>query len=776
MADLVPVDYDPFAGDPAIPAMPPGAAAPSGSLAAALAGAPALPPRWQGSTAPAPSWTRPATLAELSVPGRDAIVDPFGNLTTDPTGLGGMVSGIANLPVAVEAHRDKIAAMREAGYPEAQIADEARNNPLYNAAFTALAGPVAGRLAASAGALAPEITPTIGRFLADESGELRLPGARVSNPLDTPVSDALKQQDFIDQLRAQHLARDDGLPLSGATQPVSPPPHIQSMDDLNGLVGRYADLAEAGRLGRDWYSKSGTDILYHAGDPEGADRFAASLAGTSPKTDVAGNAAYAANAWNQAMAGEPALQAGRFPQAMGQRVQRYLYEGAPVTGEKIGPFLAATGAEWNPDYAHAFVNDVWNMRALEYPPELGKVKNAPYYDGTPTLGQHNFARIVGDLAADELERRNSGEEWLPQQTQAAAWTGIKHQIEGTPVGEAAFNFADALKSLYAQQSWESAPGKTAVNHLPEYHTASSEDQQAFHDAMRSVLVDDQGRDIIQRHLGLLTGPTFEGQGVFQGGVHPGTQSQAVAGPAYGGMFAGVDPATKDMLTVDSALHGLLLRQDASAWSKPVFRESLKPGQANMADIDIGRPLTTGEAQALTEAMAKASGTDWFSPIATRNGARFLNVPDPEYGSGLTNTDFHKAVVKALGDDRLPDSNVRLAYADSGYFPNDWSEDPRGQSYLAAITGTGRPDLERRAAEILATLGPRVSEVENHFRDTLGWTPDPSTRVWENNPTIERFGNALVPNPPRPWIERPAAPGSRPPLLVPVDHDPFAAPP
>jgi hypothetical protein len=594
--------------------------------------------------------------------------------------------------------------------------------------------------------------------------------------LDTPISDTLKAGDFTTQLRAQHLARDNPLPLSGATQPISPPPGVQSSADMDALVNHYADLAQNGAVGRDWYKSSGQAILQHAGNPEAADRFAAALSGTSPQTDVAGNAAQATRAWNQAMAGDPALQAGRFPNTMGARVQSYLYGGEPVTGEKIGPFMSALGSEWNPDLGHAFVNDIWNMRALGYPHPSGQLKGPamingqPYYNSTPTLGQHNFARIVADRASDVLQDR-TGQDWQPQQVQAAAWAGTKSSIEGTPIGDAAFNFADALKSRYAQQSWESAPGET-TNNLPEFHSAAPIDQQAYHDAIRGVLEDPQGRDLISQHFGLLTGPSFPGPGVFQGTVRPGSQAQTVTGPAAGGYLQGVDPANRDLLNAAEATRGLLLRQDASAWHQPTFKAGLKPGDSNLADVDVGRPLTTSEAQAAVEAMHQASGSDFFSPIATPNGFRFLNVPE---ASGVKNVDFQKAVVKALGDDRLPDATVRPAFADSGYIPNEWKENPGGEGYLSAITGTGRPDLERRSAELLATLGPRVSQVEDHFANQLGWTPDRSSRIWENSPQIQRYGQEPSGGlrAPQPWVQQPAAPGSRPPLLVPVDHDPFA---
>jgi hypothetical protein len=78
--------------------------------------------------------------------------------------------------------------------------------------------------------------------------------------------------------------------------------------------------------------------------------------------------------------------------------------------------------------------------------------------------------------------------------------------------------------------------------------------------------------------------------------------------AAGGYLQGVDPTSRDLLNASEATRGLLRRQDAAAWHQPAFRPGLKPGASNLADIDIGPPLTTSEAEAATEAMAKASGS------------------------------------------------------------------------------------------------------------------------------------------------------------------------
>jgi hypothetical protein len=85
---------------------------------------------------------------------------------------------------------------------------------------------------------------------------------------------------------------------------------------------------------------------------------------------------------------------------------------------------------------------------------------------------------------------------------------------------------------------------------------------------------------------------------------------------------------------------------------------------------------------------------------------------------------------------------------------DWRND-NGQNYLAGLRSL-RPDVQRRSAELLATLGPRISAIEDAFAKEKGWTPNPGTRVWERNPAYKPFQKDLKARgvepgvPPRPW--------------------------
>jgi hypothetical protein len=89
--------------------------------------------------------------------------------------------------------------------------------------------------------------------------------------------------------------------------------------------------------------------------------------------------------------------------------------------------------------------------------------------------------------------------------------------------------------------------------------------------------------------------------------------------------------------------------------------------------------------------------------------------------------------------------------DGFYQSNDWKKNG-AEDYLQGLRAL-RPDIQRRAAELLATLGPSISKVEDGFSKTHGWTPDKSTRVWETNPAYakhaDKFKGVVPGSPPKP---------------------------
>jgi hypothetical protein len=595
---------------------------------------------------------------------------------------------------------------------------------------------------------------------------------------ETPIADTLAQGQLINTLRDQHLARGEaGLPLTGAAgkEPIAPPPHIQTMDDFNGLVDRYSGLVSEGMpYAKDWYPESGAATLFHAGgDPEIAGKLTQAQAGTSQQTPVPVNLRSAVTGHYQAMLGEP-IKTGLFPNQMGKALESYYYGNVPISGEKIGPFSTASAEEFLPDLGgHSFVNDIWNMRASEYPGANGGlytegVPAGELYDGSPSKGQHNFTRILANAAQDRMAAQ--GDNLLPKQIQSSSWAAIKSRVEGTPIAAASQNFGDFLRNTYGQLSWESAPG-ASTDHLPEYFDAPLEQKQEFHNDISSVLNDDQGRFIPALHMGLLSGETLEAPGVWAGQVTPGSQAMVPMGMAPGGIGKTggmVDSASRTLADATARVTALLLRQDGAAWNRPFYAESMPLRTRNMVQADLGRPPSLGEATAadaaMTDAVKAAGGNPGaFSPISTPTGFRFINDPAE---SGLSHPAFQKLAGTLFGSENpaLPDYDWWSGHADGFLEKNNWKEDPNGERYLQGLSAAGSPGLQGRAADLLAVLGPRIADVEEKFARNYGWTPNRDTRVWEN-PVIQQHAGTLIPNPPRPWrtpTSGPPGPGPAPP--------------
>ena len=269
-------------------------------------------------------------------------------------------------------------------------------------------------------------------------------------------------------------------------------------------------------------------------------------------------------------------------------------------------------------------------------------------------------------------------------------------------------------------------------------------------------------------MGLLTQPTEHGMGFYLGAAVPGSAARVVTGDAPGGWKSGIDSATKELMAGAEYTRGLLLQQDAVASHLPRFPKSgLTAKNANLVDVRTGSAMTENEARTISQHMEKETGTDFFSPIFTKEGYRFINVPEV---SGLTNPKFHQAVDRAIHQTypgNTPVTAVRGASPDSFYETNDWSNGNNGKDYLAGLRSL-RPDVQRRSAELLATLGPKISETQDAFADAHGWTPNPSTRIWDTNPAFKKYQDVLsdiTPGvPPKPW--EPNTRPSQPELLQP----------
>jgi len=118
------------------------------------------------------------------------------------------------------------------------------------------------------------------------------------------------------------------------------------------------------------------------------------------------------------------------------------------------------------------------------------------------------------------------------------------------------------------------------------------------------------------------------------------------------------------------------------------------------------------------------GTWDIAPGFTDAGARLLNFVE-----GLSNADFQQRMTRlywphsptTFGGGSVTWRGFR---SDGNYLSNNWQENPNGEGYQATITGSGRPDIQARAAGLRA----RVAAVNKQFADKYAWGSTQSGRA------------------------------------------------
>jgi len=556
------------------------------------------------------------------------------------------------------------------------------------------------------------------------------------------------------------------------------PPGITTPSRLKGLTKRMMDRTMEGAPLKDWYEEGAEAVHAASGQrPEATEKFFELGSLYSPQRRVPDNVNDAIGAYNQALAGDPVRGFGFFHNVMSEGAEGLL-QGGNLTGRKRGNFLTDHMQYIRPgskDYGHTV--DIWDMRSGEFvePGTLGPFK------GTPTPAQYDFMEQQGAAVTDAINRNPAFLEELdvtkltPTQTQAMRWgsTKVRYEkglpparkealergyIEKVPDGkgkfryevrdpqnwsrtwqkyvraytpsaeelqDASFHFGTGLNRAYAQQSYETIPGLTS-GHLPEMFDAPMEARQAYHEAVNRVLLDPQGRDLINDAFGLLTGQSVHAPGAFQGATNPGTQALAAVAKAKGEGVWEVEASSRKLLEAAELTRGLLLRQDAVAWHRPfVPKTPIRLADRNFAAVDIGRTLADAETvrlyNAILEELPKAGGM--LPPIGSARGARFYNFDTTV--TGVDNKKFQKAVNRAVQKAFPGDQDVGIMQgsADGYFLQNDWIEAPNGEHYNAALERLG-PDLAERAHQLQSVLGPEIEKVSRGFADRAGWTYRP----------------------------------------------------
>lgn len=249
------------------------------------------------------------------------------------------------------------------------------------------------------------------------------------------------------------------------------PFQVRNVERLSALMTELRQRAIEAEAYKRWYTHSAQAIIDHVhGDIEQATKLAKLLAIYSPRARVWDNSTWnnvtrAIGAYDEYMA--HGLVSPRWSLSKQSKKEKQAIEYAGVTG-KEGPKRkrdwqteAANAAmsgqgDWsglktnnffrnflediNPEEyrrlfgdAPAVTFDTWMRRAFKYP-KTGEKKTE-----TITEEMYDFGSQATVAIAHELG-------WEPKEAQAAIWTSIKSELEGTPLDEAGVSFSDALRA------------------------------------------------------------------------------------------------------------------------------------------------------------------------------------------------------------------------------------------------------------------------------------------------------------------------------------------
>jgi hypothetical protein len=510
----------------------------------------------------------------------------------------------------------------------------------------------------------------------------------------------------------------------GVTRPGDIAAQGQSMVDQASAMTQ--DIPPGMTAPRYWY-RAGAGALHGSTgeDLEATQRLAAAHAITSPQTDVAGNSNIATNAWNQSLLGEP-ISVKTAPQ--NQALEETLYGGSVPESRKTGPFFENHMRYLDPAYADSMTNDIWQMRQAGYTNPDGSP-----YAGTPSVGEDNYVRMMVDRATRRLNADNvDGGGWTPDQVQAALWVHQKTLMETGRATPMNFNFADALERLKASQSNAHEAGPALLGPA----AGDPQAQAAFRQS--APLVDASGRDIVNSSLGMLTPPNA-----------PGAAAVAITGD-------GIKPSSRSLMDASTLIRATLLRQPDALWmAHPDVSGQPTIAASNVVHSFSGDPAD--HALQLRAALDKAGGgLDQAVLQQTPAGVRVVNIGEL---TGLDNPGFQARVKDAITQAGLP-PDLKRARADYGYFTHDWTADPTGSGYVAALARLP-PNLQRAGDQLFAQLGGRVDAASSAVSGAQS-----RTGPWR----VPGFAQAVGPEvalPQRQWLVRPSAsdPGSRLPDLL-----------
>lgn len=457
------------------------------------------------------------------------------------------------------------------------------------------------------------------------------------------------------------------------------PEWVNNPAQLGKLRSTLFTLAQEGERGKYWYEKSSKAILAMAGgDPEAgrnnpkdvldrAEVLVKLLAIYSPNNKVPGNTTAALKAYYQWLAGAEQVHAGLGD--LDDKANEMLNQGKEWEGIKTNNFYYNLMVEIDPtrNVKDAATMDMWMALAFDYGSKMVKAIAYPF--------MHKETILIAKRLTKE-----TGTRWTPHQVQAAVWTAIKARIDAirgdlarisveqgwhdpekvkrnkgktnaltianahrkdyyhkayelgmakafdeNDVNIASYDFSNAINERLVQMSIEAVPG-ASTDVLPGIHKASMAEKLEYQAAIIKAMRDDEGRDRIYKHLGILDLERRLGFSGWEGKGTPGFQD-AIATAVVGGQ---VSDEAKLALNLAADIRGLVLAQEGVAWHYPHYTG--KGGSLNGSEIDLGRNLTAEENDAFYAALIDELGHDMAPPIprVDGRGVRILNFPDEKF--------------------------------------------------------------------------------------------------------------------------------------------------
>jgi hypothetical protein len=257
-----------------------------------------------------------------------------------------------------------------------------------------------------------------------------------------------------------------------------------------------------------------------------------------------------------------------------------------------------------------------------------------------------------------------------------------------------------------QVSWEPTPGETGGK-LPGYWNDTPDWQLNYHREVSSAFLDHHGNDIIGRDLGLQVIGTEELPGEFGGKVSPGNQTLITVPPGD------LSPGLRARIDAYAAMKGLVLRQDAVAWSRPRYVGD--PAHEDLVSIDIGRRLSMDEAARMTNGLKEALGEGGAALVATPTGAWVLNV------GKIDNPTFHQYAREVLAslvwDSPKEVARIGTFKNEGNYLENNWQENLQGEDYRSWIAASGSSGILRASESILTA---KIAAIDAKYARERGW--------------------------------------------------------